>query len=198
VHTLAYYDPNSGTLAISDGTSGVWAREKGGRWEERHNGDDGIFFAVDDDATPWQPEFGNPKALRWFLDQLLFANHELSIEDSKTLTLVWLLQQFFPELRRTRLVPCFLGPQGSGKSTAARLIGRLIVGPRFDVTGIRRDKEDAFVAAVANRVVLGLDNADSRKFLGCPMHWRPMPQDNVTGCGSCIRPMKNWLTRRFC
>jgi len=29
-------------------------------------------------------------------------------------------------------------------------------------TGIRRDKEDAFVAAVSNRVVLGLDNADSR------------------------------------
>jgi hypothetical protein len=162
VHTLAYYDPNSGALAISDGTSGVWSREKGGQWKERHNGDDGIFFAVDDDATLWQPEFGKREALSWFLDQLLFVNHELSIEDSKTFILVWLLQQFFPELRRTRLVPCFLGPQGSGKSTAVRLIGRLLVGSRFDVTGIRRDKEDAFVAAVTNRVVLGLDNADSR------------------------------------
>jgi hypothetical protein len=162
VHTLAHYSPDSGTMAVSDGGSGIWIREKGGRWQELHNGDGGIFFAVDDDATPWQPAFDSREALRWFLDQLLFANHELSVEDSKTLALVWLLQQFFPELRRTRLVPCFLGPQGSGKSTAARLIGRLLVGPRFDVTGIRGDKEDAFVAAVTNRVVLGLDNADSR------------------------------------
>ena len=162
IHTLAHFCPESGTIAVSDGASGVWIRERGGRWEECHDGEDGLFFAVDDDGTSWRPEFGAGESLRWFLDQLLFANHELSTDDSKTLILVWLLQQFFPELRRTRVVPCFLGPQGSGKSTAGRMIGRLIVGPRFDVTGIRSDKEDAFVAAVTNRVVFGLDNADSR------------------------------------
>jgi hypothetical protein len=43
-----------------------------------------------------------------------------------------------------------------------RLTGRLLLGPRFDVMGLRADKEDAFVAAVTNRLVCGLDNADSR------------------------------------
>jgi hypothetical protein len=43
-----------------------------------------------------------------------------------------------------------------------RMIGRLLCGSAFDVTGLRRDREDAFVAAVCNRVTVGLDNADSR------------------------------------
>ena len=129
---------------------------------DSRSGYDGIFFATDSDSMPWQPEFSNQQSLRWFLDQLLFADDELSIEDSKTLILVWLEQQFFPELHRTRPVLCCLGPQGSGKTSAERMIGRLLVGSRFDVTGIRRDKEDSFIAAVTNRVVLGLDNADSR------------------------------------
>jgi hypothetical protein len=37
-----------------------------------------------------------------------------------------------------------------------------LLGPRFDVTGLHRDKEDAFVAAITNRTVVALDNADSR------------------------------------
>jgi ABC-type multidrug transport system ATPase subunit len=60
------------------------------------------------------------------------------------------------------MIPCFLGGQGSGKTTAIRLIGRLLLGPTFDVTGIQRDREDAFTAAVTNRLVLGLDNVDSK------------------------------------
>ena len=44
-----------------------------------------------------------------------------------------------------------------------RIVGRLLVGPEFDVTRLRRDREDAFVAAVCNRVVLRLhDDAVSR------------------------------------
>ena len=76
--------------------------------------------------------------------------------------LVCLVQQFFPPLRKTRMIPAFLGPQGSGKTTAMRLVGRLLVGPEFDVTGLQREREDAFVAAVCNRLILGLDNADSK------------------------------------
>lgn len=38
----------------------------------------------------------------------------------------------------------------------------MIVGPGFDVTNLLADKEDGFVAAITNRVVVGFDNADSR------------------------------------
>ena len=163
VHTFAHFEKEKGLLAVSDGTTGVWVRERGGEWQLRNNGDDDLLFLTDSHAKPWVPDFsGNGSALEWFLSQFMFANSPLAAEDYRTLMLIWLVQQFFPPLRRTRMIPAFLGPQGSGKTTAMRLVGRLLIGPEFDVTGLQRDREDAFVASVCNCVVLGLDNADSK------------------------------------
>lgn len=163
VHTLSFYDLRTGRLAVSDGTDGVWRRERAGLWEPGHNGDGGILFLTDSDATPWEPEFTGDGALTWLLTQFsLDGQSGLNCEEQKTLLIVWLLQNFFPALRRTRIIPALLGPQGSGKTCAMRMFGRLFCGPQFDVTGLSRDREDAFVAAVSNRVIVALDNADSR------------------------------------
>jgi hypothetical protein len=164
VHTLGHYDTATGRLAVSDGGSGVWVRDRGGEWIRSHNGADGLLFFGELDSEPWEPDFpAADGAMAWFLDQFSFADHNpLAATDSASLFLVALLQQYFPILRRTRILPTFLGPQGSGKSTNMRLTGRILVGPGFDVTGVRREKEDAFVAGVTNRTVLALDNADSK------------------------------------
>jgi hypothetical protein len=69
----------------------------------------------------WQPEFGNGKALRWFLDRLLFAYHEFSVEDSQTLVLVWLLQQFFPGTQSAGRAWC---PASWGRKVPARALRR--------------------------------------------------------------------------
>jgi hypothetical protein len=42
------------------------------------------------------------------------------------------------------------------------MLGRLLCGPEFDVMNLREKHEDAFVAAVSNRTIMALDNADSR------------------------------------
>jgi Bifunctional DNA primase/polymerase, N-terminal len=163
VHAFAHFDNQKGLLAVSDGTTGVWVRERRGDWQPCHNGDYDLLFLTDSDAKPWAPDFsGNGSALGWFLSQFMFANSPLAAEDYRALMLIWLMQQFFPPLRKTRMIPAFLGPQGSGKTTAMRLVGRLLLGPEFDVTGLQRDREDAFIAAACNRVILGLDNADSK------------------------------------
>lgn len=163
VHTLAHFDAQRGLLAVSDGGGGVWLRESRGPWQYCHNGRNGLLFLTEAEATPWVPEFeSNGRALKWFLTQFLFTNRPLSREEQQVLLQICLEQQFFPTMRRTRVIPTFLGPQGSGKTTAERMVGRLLVGREFDVTGVHRDREDAFVAAITNRVVLGLDNADSR------------------------------------
>jgi len=163
VQTFSYFDPKSGLLCVSDGAGGIWIRERGGNWEEARNGDGGVFFLTEREATRFVPEFRpGGTALQWFLSRFLFANGQISADDARALLTIFILQQYFPALRKTRVIPAFLGPQGSGKTSAERLVGRLLLGPGFEVTGIRRDKEDAFVAAVSNRVVLGLDNADSR------------------------------------
>lgn len=163
VHTLSYYDLPTGRLVISDGGGGVWRRERRGKWEPGYNGDGDVLFLTDPDATAWEPQFKRDGALAWLLNQLLLDNAPaLSRDEQKIVLVVWLLHNLFPALRRTRVVPAFLGPQGSGKTSAMRMAGTLFCGPQFDVTGLSRDREDAFVAAVSNRVIVGLDNADSR------------------------------------
>jgi hypothetical protein len=164
VYSSAYFDATTGLLAVSDASNGVWLRERYGEWIYQYNEDNGLLFLSEPDALAFEPDFsGSCSSLAWFLDQFLLAQFELlTVEDQKTLLLVNLLHEFFPSLRRTRMVPAFLGPQGSGKTTGVKLIGCLKVGPRFQVTGLRKDKEDAFVAAVCNRVIVGFDNADSR------------------------------------
>lgn len=163
VHTLAFYDLTTCLLAVSDGAGGVWLRERRGEWQLAHNGDNGLLFLTEPEAIPFTPEFvANGEALRCFLGLALFADYPLSREDQRTLYYLTLVHQFFPPLRRTRMIPAFLGPQGSGKTTALRVTGNLLLGPRFDVTALHRDREDALIAAVTNRAVCALDNADSR------------------------------------
>jgi hypothetical protein len=99
-------------------------------------------------------------AFSWFWDGFLFADQPLTRRDQRSLLTTWLKSEFFPSLRRTRIIPTFLGPQGSGKTSAERRIGQLLLGPTFEVTGLQR--EDAFVAAVTNRTICAFDNADSR------------------------------------
>jgi hypothetical protein len=163
VHCFSYFDPERGFLAVSDGGPGVWIRERGGRWTHGWNGEHGLLFFTESDAVPFQPDFdAAPEDLDWLLEQIPFAEGTLTIEEQRNCLLIALLQLFFPPLRRTAVIPAFLGPQGAGKSTALRILGRFLVGPQFDVTQLRADKEDAFVASVTNRLVCGLDNADTR------------------------------------
>jgi hypothetical protein len=163
VHSLAYYDAASGLLAVSDGGPGVWLREATGKWIYTHNGDDGRLFITEAEAQPFEPDFATEGQFEWFLDGFLFSDRpDFSREDQRTLYSVNLLNQFFPSRRRTRLIPAFLGPQGSGKTTGTKRTGRLVLGPAFDVAGLHKEKEDAFVAAVSNRSVCAFDNADSR------------------------------------
>lgn len=164
VHTLAYYDPKRGLVVISDGGGEVWRRERGKTWQKGFNGDDEILFFTEPEAVCWTPDLTvkDDAGLKWFLGLFQFSGDLLSVEDQQTLLTVYLLHLFFPSLRRTKLIPAFLGPMGSGKTTACRLIGRLLIGPRFEVTGLRADREDAFVVALSNRLIHAVDNADSR------------------------------------
>jgi hypothetical protein len=163
IHCLAYFDPARGFLAVSDGGPGVWIRERCGQWTRSWNGEQGIFFFTEPDAAPFEPDFNAaPEDLDWLLEQIPFAHGALTIEEQHNALLICLLQLFFPHFRRTAVIPAFLGPQGAGKSTALRILGRFLTGPQFDVTQLRADREDNFVAAVTNRLVCGIDNADTR------------------------------------
>jgi hypothetical protein len=82
-------------------------------------------------------------------------------DDARELLNVWLVQQFFPQLRGTRIIPSHLGEHGCGKTTAGELIGRLVVGPNFKPIGVKKEGERNWVAAVTNRTIIVFDNADA-------------------------------------
>ncbi len=163
VQAFSYFDAKTGFQAVSDGGAGMWIRERSASWRYAHNGSNGIVFFTEPDAIAWTPDFqADDRALDWFLSNFLFAPEPLSVEDARTALLIFLLHQFFPSLRRTRVIPTFLGAQGSGKSSGLRFLGRLLLGPNFEVTSLHRDREDGYIAAVTNRMLLALDNVDSK------------------------------------
>ena len=57
IHTLSHYDERTAMLAVSDGGSGMWIRERGGSWQRALNGENGIVFRTHLDADPWEPQF---------------------------------------------------------------------------------------------------------------------------------------------
>ena len=102
------------------------------------------------------------KGLTWFLNQFNFVGNEAEAQFQKEIFEVWLLSILFKSILHTKPILTFLGPQGSGKTTCNKLIGRLFLGNNFNVSGLRTDKEDAFVASITNRIFYSIDNADSR------------------------------------
>jgi Bifunctional DNA primase/polymerase, N-terminal len=164
VYTLSHYDTRTGRLSVSDGGAGVWTKTQGGVWTLGSNGDNGLLFLNDSDSEPYTPDFAaDGGQLDWLVGQFLFDDRPgYSIQDQRTLLLVHILHQFFDTRRKTRLIPSLLGPQGSGKTTGARLVGRQIVGLRFDVTKISEKKEADFIATMSAHTVAAFDNADNR------------------------------------
>lgn len=159
VHTLSHYDTKSGLLAVSDGGGKIWVRERGGEWQRGLKGGRGLIFFTDDDSGRWEPEFGSGglENLHRFIDELPFDDHgRFSRKAQASLFAINLFNAFFSPWRRTRLISAFLGGQGAGKSTAQRLTGRLLVGPRFEASDVCADREDAFIAAITNKVVYAI------------------------------------------
>lgn len=138
-------------LAVSDGGSAIRRREHGGQWQRFYNGSEGLLFFTDTQAIAWEPEFSRNHAvnLRWFFEQFPFSDRgKLFREAQLLLFTVNLFHLFFPAFRRTRMIPAFLGVQGSGKTTAMRLIGRLFAGTRFEVSDVPRQADGFTVLRV--------------------------------------------------
>jgi hypothetical protein len=167
VHVVGHYNRVSHIHYVSNGGAGLLMREKNGtKWVPSHNGTDSVYFYTDAASAEFNVEkVQGHKNLDWFWSKFSFHRSEIASEltpsESKQLMATWLLQQLFPEFRRTRIIPAFLGPMGSGKTTAMKLLGGLILGRRFEPITIN-EKQENYIAAITRRVVAGFDNADTR------------------------------------
>jgi hypothetical protein len=161
VHPFTYYDRERRRVYVYDFEGGVY-RITENTVEHVDNGADDILFAHDPRWTPLRlTEIGGTFDWRsWLLNGLEFSEGTLSDQDQRCLVGVWVLTLFFPQLFPTRIILAILGEKGSGKSSLLRRLGKVLLGPQFNVA-LLTHKPDDFDAAVTTEPFVVADNADT-------------------------------------
>ncbi len=173
VYQLAHYDSSTHRLYVTDFGGGMWMLDGKGVVRGR-NGEDGVLFVTTSFADsfaylPPEERIGDA-GVSSFLKQISFdISSKLSPDNWRELVFIWLLSLFFPELHPTKLIPTFIGPQGSTKTTTARRFGIQLLGARFNVGHLEANErgEQSFIAAICGKPLTAFDNADS------PIKWLP-------------------------
>lgn len=175
VHALSYNDADAKVIAINDFGGGMWRRERGGTWEWKANGTDGIlFWTPGAHVEAWHPEFPADGAveedpLDWVTMQPHFGEDMLTVEDQRMLLKALFLAPLFPSQNKVRPVPVHLGgtkgrTYDTGKTMTGKMIGTVWVGSEFQPTPIRRasgrGEEDLQLTLMSQPYVL-LDNVDT-------------------------------------
>jgi hypothetical protein len=164
VHSLAYYDGARHLQYVFD--LGRWVyRISPDKVEKVDNGTDGVLFVRNDAWEPWEL-LDDADDVGFIADEFLSGvridEARLSRTEIHFLFEVWIYTLFFPELFPSRVICAAIGPMGSGKTTAIKLVGRTILGRNFQPTPVPNDPSD-LDAAITNEAFVLLDNADKAK-----------------------------------
>jgi hypothetical protein len=133
--------------------------------EVRDNGQDGILFLSTSKSAPWEYK---PDAPEHLVYNTLVANANFSedgqftVEQQKLLLLLWMVSFAFESMMMFRPIALGVRPGESGKSSLFRYIGRMLIGPKFDVYPVKQDSkgEESFWVAVTNSAFVAWDNVD--------------------------------------
>ena len=134
--------------------------------EELDNGTDGVIFLSDPLHQAFNYQAGSDANMvnKLIVDPINFTTSawtQMSADEQRALFSVWLFSLFFESMLPTKPIQFFQGEKGSGKSSCQRMVGRWLFGPKFDVTPVLAQKEDAFVTAVVNEYFVAFDNVDA-------------------------------------
>jgi hypothetical protein len=150
-----YVDRFDGQVYILDGDQIILA----------DNGTDGVLFAFDELAEPYEVSDQIKGGLfdLYITQRINFdANTDtnISISEQRLLFQTWIFSIFFPE--KTTIHLMIYGAKGAGKTSIGRAVGQLLFGSKFDVSSISDDQRD-FDALLSNKYLIVLDNLDVRK-----------------------------------
>jgi hypothetical protein len=167
VYRFAYFDRETCVLFVSAGKGRV-VRLDGHTIQWAENGEHGVLFEGNEDqeiipeASPTSAVTSDPLS-DLILSRVNFirgAGVVLNADQQRLLLRIWLIAVFFPELLPSKVLLLLYGEKGSGKTTTLRVILKLLIGPKANVTPLV-NKEDGFNAAVSTEFLLVLDNVDS-------------------------------------
>ena len=155
ISRLSRYDHDEKAIYIYLGKGRV-VKLTGGEIEWTSNGC-GCLFVEDERFEPVNPILDGKDELIEILNLGRFKDTYLSPKEIDLLRVSLLFGTFVPDLLTVKPLTHFLGPQGSGKTSAQRLIGLILYGRNFETTP-RPRREDAFDAAVCSSGYLAIDN----------------------------------------
>lgn len=164
VHQFAFYEPHTNILYVYNNDNGIY-RLDGQKVQLYNNGTDGVLFLGDPLCEPFEyVDIGDKK----FLEPLIVYPLNFSQGDGVNLNRLeqqWLFTidihtKFFETLLPTKPIVAFIGPKGSGKTMAQRILLKVLFGSGFDVTPVA--KEDDFDAAITHNYIVCFDNVDGQ------------------------------------
>jgi len=162
IQKFAFYDTDANRLYVYDNNNGIY-RLDGKEIKLVSNGFESVLFLSDPLCEPFEyVDTGSQKFLRpKLITPINFSSGDgvnLDKEEQQWLFVIDIYTKFFETLMPTKPIVAFIGPKGSGKTMAQRLIMKVLFGKNFDVTSIT--KEDDFDAAVTANYIVAFDNVD--------------------------------------
>lgn len=172
---LSYYDTMTESLLLHTGGRDVLHISKDGI-ENHPNGYGAAVFNWINSHDVWMP--GNSAALSQPWYEIMFTdslNYVLGIEKDEALAMLrsWFLFLLFRNLPTTRPILALLGQPGSGKTSIAKRLYRLIYGRSKNVSGLV--DSESFDNAVVNNPFIAFDNLDT---------WERWLPDKLALCAS--------------
>ena len=164
VRQFSYYDPVANLVYLDIGNGRV-LKVGPENVEVRDNGQDGVLFLPMPDQAPWEyiPNY-TPRVL---VDQMIapvnFTDEEVfTVADQRLLLLLWLVSFAFESMMPTKALVMAVGPGESGKSSLLRNVGRMLIGPEFEVDSILQDQkgEEDFWVNLSHSFFTCYDNVD--------------------------------------
>ena len=164
VHQFAFYSTLANILYVYNNDNGIY-QLSGEEIKLVDNGFESVLFLGDPLCEPFEyVDIGDQKFLDpLIIDPINFSGGDgvnLNKEEQQWLFWIDIHTKFFETLMPTKPIVAFIGPRGSGKSMAQRLLLKVLFGSGFDVTSIT--KEDDFDAAVTANYIVAFDNVDGR------------------------------------
>ena len=167
IRRFSYYDEDSHSVFLDMGDGRV-LKITADAIAVRDNGADDVLFRRIWKHQPWTyvPPSERPQLLLYqqYIKQANFTEEdsELGVQDQQALFLCWLLSFAFESIMPTKVVAAAVGPSGSGKSSLFRNAGRILVGPRFEVSSLSKESEGEkdFWVALKHAFFRCYDNLD--------------------------------------
>jgi hypothetical protein len=160
---FAVYDSNSKTAYLSSYNGQLFKVEGSANISTCPQGEDGVFFADDDDGIHVKPDIADHGML---LDRLTTPNFaenpasKITPEQQRMALIIWMFALAFPDLLPTKPILLLEGTRGSGKTTTVTLMQLAFMGVKRPMI-LQRNKEDDFGVILLKKPIALLDNQDS-------------------------------------